>query len=150
MHNAIYTINRSGTSSCIKIKKINQMIKLVTKDLTISLLFEFAFHLWDCFSLRYVKCSHYYIFRKIAVFNSITCCLCSGTLCEVNINECISSPCLNGGTCVDGVNSFLCQCVPGYYNYFCKSVLPLCYSSPCVNGQCIDGLNRYSVSHTLY
>jgi len=36
MHNAIYTINRSGTNSCIKIQIIDQMIKLVKKDLTIS------------------------------------------------------------------------------------------------------------------
>ena len=27
-----------------------------------------------------------------------------------DIDECASSPCKNGGTCVDAVNSFTCQC----------------------------------------
>ena len=34
--------------------------------------------------------------------------------CEVNIDDCIvrngSLPCLNGGVCLDGINSFRCQC----------------------------------------
>lgn len=27
-----------------------------------------------------------------------------GVTCEININECASSPCLNKGTCIDGIN----------------------------------------------
>lgn len=35
-------------------------------------------------------------------------------------SECNSSPCKNGGTCVDnGLNSFTCTCAPGYYEDTC-------------------------------
>lgn len=27
-----------------------------------------------------------------------------------DIDDCASSPCKNGGTCTDGINSFTCQC----------------------------------------
>ncbi|MFN7843136.1 MAG: asparagine synthase (glutamine-hydrolyzing), partial [Pirellula sp.] len=37
-------------------------------------------------------------------------CVCpvgfSGLLCQTNINECASTPCMNGGVCVDAVNAF--------------------------------------------
>lgn len=29
-------------------------------------------------------------------------------------DECVSAPCQNGGTCVDQVNSYRCQCEAGY------------------------------------
>jgi EGF-like domain len=38
----------------------------------------------------------------------------SGPTCEVNVDECAGSPCLNGGTCVDGVNNYTCQCDTRY------------------------------------
>lgn len=62
----------------------------------------------------------------------------SGKNCELNINECDvrkrigasgkwipdtdtdteaaeeEGPCLNGAICIDGINDFSCQCVPGY------------------------------------
>ena len=38
----------------------------------------------------------------------------------VDIDECASSPCQNGGTCNDAVNSYTCQCVPGYTGSNCE------------------------------
>ena len=38
----------------------------------------------------------------------------------IDINECQSSPCINGGTCLDGVNRFICQCLPGYTGDRCE------------------------------
>ena len=36
-----------------------------------------------------------------------------------DIDDCSSSPCDNGGTCVDGVNSYLCECLPGFNGTNC-------------------------------
>ena len=36
-----------------------------------------------------------------------------------DIDDCSSSPCDNGGTCVDGVNSYLCKCLPGFNGTNC-------------------------------
>ena len=38
----------------------------------------------------------------------------------VDIDDCESAPCLNGGTCQDGVNAFTCKCVSGFTGYFCE------------------------------
>lgn len=38
----------------------------------------------------------------------------AGLACEVDRDECLSEPCQNNGTCVDGSNGFRCNCLPGY------------------------------------
>ena len=45
------------------------------------------------------------------------------TLCVFfsDINECSSSPCQNGGTCVDGINRYSCSCVAGYNGANCQT-----------------------------
>lgn len=42
-----------------------------------------------------------------------------GEKCDRNINNCASSPCLNGGQCYDGVNSFTCVCPAGRAGKLC-------------------------------
>ena len=37
----------------------------------------------------------------------------TGERCEININECESSPCLNDATCLDDVGEFRCACING-------------------------------------
>ena len=38
-----------------------------------------------------------------------------------DIDECVSqSQCQNGGNCIDGVNQFTCQCVPGFTGNNCE------------------------------
>ncbi|XP_022110416.1 sortilin-related receptor-like isoform X2 [Acanthaster planci] len=38
-------------------------------------------------------------------------------------NYCESSPCLNGGTCVDVINGFSCECPPGYLGRICYEIV---------------------------
>lgn len=68
----------------------------------------------------------------------------AGSLCEAEVNECSSSPCQNGGTCVDKVNYFTCSCADGYtgqptgrgeiYNFvMAKTVLVILSSTGCVS-----------------
>ena len=38
----------------------------------------------------------------------------------IDIDECASNPCMNGGTCIDEVNSFSCSCIPGYTDSTCS------------------------------
>lgn len=37
-----------------------------------------------------------------------------------DIDECLSSPCLNGATCVDAIDSFTCLCLPSYGGDLCE------------------------------
>ena len=37
----------------------------------------------------------------------------------LDIDDCESTPCENGGTCEDGVNSYNCTCMPGYSGHDC-------------------------------
>lgn len=52
-------------------------------------------------------------------FNSTCCCNSGyiGEFCLVEINECDSNPCQNGGTCKDEINGYLCQCAPGMFSF---------------------------------
>ena len=38
----------------------------------------------------------------------------------LDINECASNPCQNGGTCVDEVNRYSCSCYKGYKGTNCE------------------------------
>lgn len=40
--------------------------------------------------------------------------LMKGNHCEMNINDCMHNPCVNNGTCIDGVKDYSCKCYTGY------------------------------------
>ena len=44
-----------------------------------------------------------------------------GNLFVIDIDECSSSPCKHGATCVDGVNSYTCKCRAGFSGKNCET-----------------------------
>ena len=43
----------------------------------------------------------------------------SGPHCDINIDDCSSSPCING-KCLDGVNRYECECNKGFWGTNCE------------------------------
>jgi len=52
-------------------------------------------------------------------------CLCpigwSGINCENKINNCLINPCLNGGNCLNLINSFRCYCKEEWEGEICQN-----------------------------
>ena len=50
-------------------------------------------------------------------WNKTCCCVegYDGVLCQNDIIECLSSPCVNGGTCKDEVGAYRCECPEGRF-----------------------------------
>lgn len=56
-----------------------------------------------------------------------------GKLCETEINECASGPCIYG-TCKDLLADYQCDCEPGYTGKDCQEEIDNCLEFPCENG----------------
>ncbi|KFV73427.1 Protein crumbs 1, partial [Dryobates pubescens] len=81
------------------------------------------------------------------LFNSFSC-ACSagwgGLLCESNIDDCQSNPCVHGD-CVDAVADFQCECFRGFIGKRCDINVDDCIRHQCRNGAtCVDGVYGYS------
>ena len=69
----------------------------------------------------------------------------TGQLCDVDIDDCQSGPCTNGGSCLDARGYYRCNCSVGYKGINCETNIDDCTESPCVNGgTCVDGVDGYS------
>ena len=65
--------------------------------------------------------------------------------CQLNIDDCSPNSCLNGATCVDGIDTFTCQCLSGYTGSFCQTDIHDCTPNPCQNrGNFTDGINSFA------
>uniref|UniRef100_A0AAQ4PW40 Neurogenic locus notch homolog protein 1 n=1 Tax=Gasterosteus aculeatus aculeatus TaxID=481459 RepID=A0AAQ4PW40_GASAC len=68
----------------------------------------------------------------------------TGNVCQIDVDECASTPCKNGAKCTDGPNKYTCECTEGYSGRHCETDVNECYSDPCHYGTCIDGLASFS------
>ncbi|XP_054761431.2 protein delta homolog 1-like [Lytechinus pictus] len=54
---------------------------------------------------------------------------------------CLSSPCLNGGSCSESPDGFSCDCEENYEGKICQITRSMCYLNPCAyGGTCHDDL----------
>eukprot|EP00058_Branchiostoma_floridae_P022648 XP_002608138.1 hypothetical protein BRAFLDRAFT_126258 [Branchiostoma floridae] len=68
-----------------------------------------------------------------------------GKTCEIDIDECASGPCQNGGSCHDGINSYTCQCPIGYQGNHCESETDWCSQVQCPLGFVCQDFTFYFV-----
>ncbi|XP_072021346.1 uncharacterized protein [Amphiura filiformis] len=60
-------------------------------------------------------------------------------------NDCGLSPCLNGGSCTDGLDTYTCACATGFEGTNCETNVNDCEPNPCVNGgYCEVGLDGFT------
>lgn len=64
-----------------------------------------------------LNCTNGYCIHGKCFKNDGVHCICdtgyTGKRCEINIDDCINDPCLNGGSCFDYVNHYHCSCPLG-------------------------------------
>ena len=67
----------------------------------------------------------------------------NGTNCESDVDECSSSPCLNGGICTDYLNDYKCTGPIGFTGRRCEVNINDCENNPCKYGRCIDHVSSF-------
>ena len=62
-----------------------------------------------------------------------------GHQCEINMDDCKSTPCLNNATCVDLIANYTCSCPSGFTGLHCESRIDYCGDANCTqNGVCVN------------
>jgi len=69
-----------------------------------------------------------------------------GDFCNLDVNECITRPCHNGGHCYNTAGGYKCGCEgTGFAGPKCQEDIDECQSSPCLNGKiCQNSIGSYS------
>ena len=57
----------------------------------------------------------------------------------LEIDDCLSQPCMNNGHCVDLKDDYHCECTAGYWGTNCEWEVDDCQFEPCANNAtCLD------------
>ncbi|CAH1391625.1 unnamed protein product [Nezara viridula] len=73
----------------------------------------------------------------------------TGQQCEKSTDECESSPCENGGVCIDMHATYVCACPYGYTGKNCETRVQLCGSNICENDALCVIENKNSVCYCV-
>ena len=74
---------------------------------------------WLLMTIRFINAVSFWC-SLISFLRNPSCFRLTNMHYLVDINECKSNPCENGGTCTDGVNRYTCKCSPGYTDATCQ------------------------------
>ncbi|XP_068719986.1 von Willebrand factor D and EGF domain-containing protein-like [Montipora capricornis] len=106
----------------------------------------------DC-DVVMTTCTEDSCFSNVTCFKSgqtIACGPCplgftgDGKNCQ-DIDDCVNQTCNNGASCVDGINTYSCNCAAGFTGAHCETDIDECANHTCSNGaSCMDGVNSYS------
>lgn len=70
----------------------------------------------------------------------------TGQTCEIDINECVKSPCRNGASCQNTHGGYYCHCRAGYTGRHCENDVDDCWPSKCC---CVLPSHSHGVTCTL-
>lgn len=77
---------------------------------------------------------YYYVNLNNLIKQILFSCLgWTGELCETDIDECVVSPCENGGLCINVPSTYTCACLFGFTGKNCDKKIVPCDSNPCKN-----------------
>lgn len=66
----------------------------------------------------------------------------TGYNCQETINNCVNATCSNGGLCINGINSYTCDCMWPYTGRYCETKIT-CVSNYCKNNStCVEEYNK--------